>query len=90
MRATILPTAIIILTKANRTAVSMIAKESIVTRVLPLTCYFYYPNNFNINAFKMQHFKGIDKKGVWLNEYSQSAILHAPHFRRVVNLYQSG
>ena len=26
----------------------------------------------------------IDKKGILLHEYSQSAILHAPHFRRVV------
>ena len=33
----------------------------------------------------MYYCKGIDKKGVLLQEYSQSAILHAPHFRRVVN-----
>ena len=33
----------------------------------------------------MPYFKGIDKKGVLPNEYSESAILHAPHFRRVVN-----
>ena len=33
------------------------------------------------------HFcKGIDKKGVLLHEYSQSAILHGPHFQWVVKL----
>ena len=42
MRATILP-GDIILTKA---AVSIIAKGSIVARVLPLGCYFYYPTIF--------------------------------------------
>ena len=40
MRATILPYAII-LTKANRAAVSLIAKGIIGTRVLPLRCFFF-------------------------------------------------
>ena len=47
---------------------------------------FYYPNTFNINAPEMYYCKGIDKEGVLLYEYSQSAILHAPHFRWVVKL----
>ena len=34
----------------------------------------------------MHYCKRIDKKGVLLYEYSQSAILHAPHFRQVVNV----
>ena len=33
----------------------------------------------------MHYSKGFYKKGVLLHDYSQSAILHAPHFRRVVN-----
>ena len=58
--------------------------------ILPLGCYidhsyFYYPNNFNINARKMYYCKGIDKKVALLHEYFQSAILHAPHFRWIVN-----
>ena len=47
MRATILPWAII-LTKAHRAAVSMMAKGCIVARVLPLRCFLsllpYYTN----------------------------------------------
>ena len=35
----------------------------------------------------MYYCKVIDKKGVLLHEYSQSAILHAPHFRRVVKTH---
>ena len=33
----------------------------------------------------MHYCEGIDKKGVLLHEYCQSAIRHAPQFRRVVN-----
>ena len=40
MRATILPWAFI-LTKAHRAAVSMMAKGSIVTQVLPLRCFLF-------------------------------------------------
>ena len=40
MRATILPQAVI-LTKAHRAAVSMMAKECIVARVLPLRCLIF-------------------------------------------------
>ena len=37
----------------------------------------------------MPYCKGIDKRGVLPHEYSQSAILHAPHFRRVVKVLSS-
>ena len=48
MRATILPYAII-LTKAHRAAVSMMAKGSIVTRVLLLRCFlFLLPNYIHV------------------------------------------
>ena len=33
----------------------------------------------------MFYCRGIDNNGVLLYEYSESAILHTPHFRRVVN-----
>ena len=46
--------------------------------------YFYYPNIFTIYALKMPYGKRINKKGVLPHEYSQSAILHGPHFRWVV------
>ena len=50
MRATILPKAII-LTKANRATVSMVAKGCIVARVLPLRCLlFLLPNYINFSA----------------------------------------
>ena len=50
MRATILPKAII-LTKAHRAAVSMMAKGCIVVRVLPLRCFlFLLPNYINFSA----------------------------------------
>ena len=35
----------------------------------------------------MHYCKEIVKKGVLLDENSQSAILHAPHFRWVVNVH---
>ena len=61
MRATILPSAII-LTKDHRAAVSMMAKRSIVTRVLPLRCFlFLLPNHIHVFAFIMQQFSYIDK-----------------------------
>ena len=45
-----------ILTKAHRAEVSMMAKGSIVARVLPLKCFlFLLPNTFNINALKMYY-----------------------------------
>ena len=50
MRTTILPKAII-LTKAYRAAVSMMAKGCIVARVLPLRCFlFLLPNYTNISV----------------------------------------
>ena len=49
MSATILPYAII-LTKAHRATVSMMAKRCIVARVLPLTCFLFLLPNY-IHAF---------------------------------------
>ena len=48
MRATILPWAII-LTKAHRAAVSMMAKGSILTRVLPLRWVFFCKRLFRLH-----------------------------------------
>ena len=54
MRGTIFPLAII-LTKAYRAAVSMMAKGSIVARVLPLKCFlFLLPNYLHVYAIIMQ------------------------------------
>ena len=50
MKVTILPWAII-LTKAHRAAVSMMAKGCIVARVLPPLCFlFLLPNYINFSA----------------------------------------
>ena len=84
MRVTILPSAII-LTKAHRAVVSMMPR-GVLWPEYCLSCVscFHYPNNFNINSLEMFYCIGIDKKGVLLHVYSQSAIPHAPHCRRVV------
>ena len=85
MRATILPWAII-LTKAHRAAVSMIAKGCILVQVLPLRCFlFLLPNYMHVYAMIMQHFSHFDKREVLQQEYSQPPILPSPHFRWVVN-----
>ena len=49
MRVTILPYAII-LTKAHRAAVSMMAKGCIVARVLPLRCFFFVTTKLFISV----------------------------------------
>ena len=50
MRATVLPWAVI-LTKAYRATVSMMAKGCIVASVLPLTCFLLLlPNDSNISV----------------------------------------
>ena len=55
MRATILPKAII-LTKAHRAAVSILAKGCIVARVLPLRYFlFLLPNYIHICTIIMQY-----------------------------------
>ena len=54
MRATILPW-VIILTKAHRAAVSIMAKGCIVAEVLPLRCFlFLIPNFIHVYAIIMQ------------------------------------
>ena len=54
MRATILPWAVM-LTKAHRAAVSMMAKGCIVARVLHLKCFlFLLPNYIHVYAIIMQ------------------------------------
>ena len=85
IRATILPHAII-LTKAHRAAVSILAKGSIVAWVyiasevflISTTQIYQYFNVFLLFALFS------DKPEVFLPKYSQTAILHAAHFRRVV------
>ena len=47
MMAIILPKAIL-LTKAHRATVSLIAKEYIVVRVLPLKCFLFLLSNYTI------------------------------------------
>ena len=85
MRVTIRPKAII-LTKAQRAVVSIMSKGRIMARVLPLRVFlFSLRNECTIKALKMHYCKGYDKKEVLLHEYSQSVIIHAPHFRRVLN-----
>ena len=84
MRITILPLAII-LTKAHRTAVSMMAKGSIVARVLPLKCFlFLLPNYIHGYAIIMQYFSYLDKREVLQQEYSQPTILPSLHLWWVV------
>ena len=59
----------------------MMAKESIEARVLPLRSFlFLLPKNFNIHL-KCTIVKELTRREYMLYEYSQSAILHAPHFR---------
>ena len=72
MRATILPKAII-LTKACKAAISIMAKGCIVARVLSLSlrCLLYLlPNFSHIFAIIMQYFSYLDKREVLQQEYS--------------------
>ena len=56
MRVTILPYAVI-LTKAWRVAVSMMAKGRIVAQVLPLRCFLFLLSYYiHVNAIMIQHF----------------------------------
>ena len=81
MRATILTKAII-LTNARRAAVSMMAKGSSVTGVLPLRCFlFLLPNYTNISVFIFLFAPFSDEPEVFLPKYSLTAILHAAHLR---------
>ena len=50
----------IILTKAHKTMVSMMAKGCNVAQVLPLRCFlFLLPNNIHVNAIMMQRLHNI-------------------------------
>ena len=61
MRATILPLAII-LTKARRATVSIMARVCIVAWVLPLRCFlFLLPNYIHISAIILQYLSYTDK-----------------------------
>ena len=71
MRVTILPKAII-MTKAHRAVVSIIALSLL-------------PNYTNSLMFLFQFALFSDEPEVFLPKHSQAAILHAAHFRRVVN-----
>ena len=52
---------------------------------LDLRRFCYFPNIFTIDTRMIHFWKGIYTKGIMLYEYSQSTILHVPHFRRVLN-----
>ena len=64
----------------------MMAVVSILARVLPLMCFLIllpkYTNIYNV-FFLFALFT--DEPEVFLPKYSQTAILHAAHFRRVIN-----
>ena len=82
MRATILPKAIIP-TKAHRATVSMMAKgfpstASELFLIFTTQLYQYLSVNFLFALVS-------DEPEVLPPKYSQTAILHAAHFRRVVN-----
>ena len=86
MRTTILPMAII-LNKAHRAAVSMMAQWCIVALVLPLRCFLCLLTNFtNILVFLCLFAPFSEEPEVFLSKYSQlqPAVLHAAHFRRLV------
>ena len=66
-------------------AVSILAKGYIVTLILPLRCFlFLLPNYINILVFFLFALFS-DEPEVFLPKYSQAVILHAAHFRRVIN-----
>ena len=72
--------------KARRGAVSMVAKGCIVASVLPLRCFlFLLPNCTNMLVCSFLFAPAIGEPKVVLPKYYQTAILHANHFRRVVN-----
>ena len=85
MRVKILPWAVI-LTNAHRAAVSMMAKGSIVARVLPLRCFLFLLPNYTFFSVFFLFALFTDEPEVFLPEYSQTAILHAAHFQRVVKI----
>ena len=86
MRVTILPLAII-LTKAHRAMVSIMAKGCLAACVLPLSFFlFLLPNYIHFYAIIMQMFSYLDKRGVFQQEYFQPPILPSPHFRWVVKM----
>ena len=75
MRATIHPMA------------SIVAMGCIAARVLPLRCFlFLLPNYTNMLVCFFLLAIVSDEPEVFLPKYSQTAILHAAHFRRVVKL----
>ena len=79
MRATIPPQAII-LTKAHRDAVSIMAKGSTASQVILIftTQLYQYFSVFPLFALFS------DKPEVFIPEYSQTAIHHAAYFQKVV------
>ena len=61
------------------------SKGCILAKLLPLRCFlFLLPKYVHYLCTYNALCKEIDKKGVLPNKISQSAILHAPYFRRVV------
>ena len=67
---------------------SIMTKGCIVALVLPLRCFlFLLPNYTNILVCFFLFAIFGDKPEVFLPRYSQTAILHAAHFQRVVKYY---
>ena len=65
--------------------VSMVARGNILAQVLPLTCILFLRPNYTILCVYFLFALFSDEPEVFLPEYSQTAILNAAHFRRVVN-----
>ena len=86
MRATILPWAIV-LTKAQRAAVSIMTQGCILAKVLPLRCFLsLLPNHIHVYAITMEYFTDLDKREVLQQEYFQPPILPSSHFQQVLKL----
>ena len=86
MRATILPQAIV-LAKAFRARVSIMAKGCVGVCGLPLMCFiFLLPNIIIVYVIIMQYFLHIDKRGLLQQEYSQPSKLPSTQFLWAVNL----
>ena len=75
-------------TKAYRATVSTKANGCLVARVLPLRCFLVLLTNYIYQYLSVIFLFALlsDEPEEFLPKYSQTAILHAAHFRRVVNL----
>ena len=74
MKATLLLMAIM-LTKAHRAVVSIIAEGYTVVRVLPLSGFLFYCPIHHLYAIIIHHFAYIDKRGILQQKYFKPPIL---------------